>query len=128
MKTLYLFCFLLVLIPLTSCSSSDNSEGVMEIPGDNNDDGGNEPNPAPVSYSGDIQPIIRSNCTSCHGNPPTNNAPMSLLSLEDVQNAITNRRLLTRINSTSAPMPPTGLLPRSSRQLIEDWADLGFPE
>lgn len=115
---------------ITGCSSSDTSEGVME-PRDNteNPGGGGDPTPSgPISYAEDIRAILQANCTSCHGNPPTQNAPMSLTTLEQVRSAVNSRGLLTRINSTTNPMPPTGLLPAATRQLLEDWVDLGFPE
>lgn len=115
---------------ITSCSSSDTSEGVME-PRDNTENpnnGGDPPDTGPVSYAEDIRGILQANCTSCHGNPPTQNAPMSLTTLDLVRSAVNNRGLLTRINSTTNPMPPTGLLPAATRQLLEDWVDLGFPE
>jgi uncharacterized membrane protein len=115
---------------LAGCSSSDTSEGTME-PRNNSpspDDNSPTPNPGAVTYSDDIRLVMQSNCTSCHSDPPTQNAPMSLTTLEEVRSAINNRGLLTRINSSSNPMPPTGRLPAATRQLIADWADLGFPE
>lgn len=102
------------------CSKSDNSEGApMDDP---NDD------PAALSYQSDIRPIIQGNCLSCHGTPPTNNAPMSLTSLTLVKNAIETRGLLSRINSSTNPMPPDGLMPQNARTLIAEWANQGFPE
>lgn len=106
-----------------SCSKSDNSEGTTM---DDLDAG--DPNPVALSYQNDIRPIIQGNCVACHGNPPTNNAPMSLTSLTLVQSAVENRGLLNRINNTTNPMPPDGLMPMSARQMIEDWVDQGFPE
>jgi hypothetical protein len=116
---------------LAGCSSSDTNEGVMAPPDstnnppDNDDD--NTP-PSPVSWEADIRVIIQNNCTTCHSDPPRNDAPMSLVTYDDVRNAVENRGLLGRINSTTSPMPPTGRLPAATRQLIEDWADLGFEE
>ncbi|WP_373072941.1 hypothetical protein [Zeaxanthinibacter enoshimensis] len=102
-----------------SCSSSDNSDGV--IPPD-------DPDNESVTYTANIRPIIQSNCTSCHGNPPTQNAPMSLTTLQQVRSAVQSRNLLGRINSTTNPMPPDGLLPVSARNAIQAWVDAGFPE
>ncbi|WP_372946133.1 hypothetical protein [Muriicola sp.] len=102
------------------CSKSDNSEGApMDDP---NDD------PTALSYQSDIRPIIQGNCLSCHGNPPTQNAPMSLTTLNEVKSAIQNRGLLSRINSTTNPMPPNGLMPQTARALISEWANQDFPE
>ncbi len=116
-----------LLIILGSCSGGDNNEGVMNPPDSNGTP--NNDNPAPtasVGYQDDIRPIIQGNCTQCHADPPLQDAPMSLTTYDDVRNAVVNRGLLTRINSTSNPMPPTGLLPMASRQLIQDWVDLGY--
>lgn len=104
---------------LASCSSSDDN---AEMNIDNNDDNND------LTYVGTIRSIINSNCTGCHGDPPTNNAPMSLTTYLDVRGAVETRDLLGRINSTTNPMPPTGQLPTGTRQLIEDWVDLGMPE
>ena len=122
-----------IFLALAGCSSSDTNEGVMPPPDSTNnppaddDDDDNTP-PASVSWQDDIRLIIQNNCTTCHSDPPRNQAPMSLVTYDDVRNAVENRGLLGRINSTSNPMPPTGRLPAATRQLIEDWADLGFEE
>jgi len=123
MKTTRLGLLCGLFLMMLSCSTSDNSEGTPM------DDSNNEdPNSEALSYQNDIRPIIQVNCLSCHGNPPTNNAPMSLTSLSLVQNAIETRGLISRINSTTNPMPPDGLMPQSARQAIADWANQGFPE
>ncbi len=117
MKNL-LSIFIFTGLLLTSCSSSDDSAEM-----DNNNNNGNE-----LTYVGTIRSIINSNCTGCHGNPPTNNAPMPLTTYLEVRSAVETRNLLGRINSSTNPMPPTGQLPTGTRQLIEDWVDLGMPE
>lgn len=104
---------------LTSCSSSDDSADMNMDNMDNNNE---------LTYVGSIRSIINSNCTGCHSNPPTNNAPMPLTTYLDVRGAVETLNLLGRINSTTNPMPPTGQLPAGTRQLIEDWVDLGMPE
>lgn len=121
---------LLITLIFAACSSSDNSEGTMNPNNNNssNNDGDNDPNPTGITYTEDIRIIIQSNCISCHSDPPTNNAPMPLTTYAEVKSAVESRGLLTRINSTTDPMPPTGRLPSSTRQLIADWIDLGYPE
>lgn len=128
MKKIYSIFTLILLLTALGCSSSDNNEGVM-VP-DPTDDGnnGNDPDPGSISYAADIRPIIQSNCVSCHGDPPTNSAPMKLTTLDDLKDAAENRGLLGRLNSSTNPMPPSGMLPAATRKLIEDWIDLGFPE
>lgn len=124
----------LILLCLTvfalGCSGSDNNEGVMNPPIEYNepDSGDENPPSSSLTYSQDIRTIIGNNCTSCHSNPPTRNAPMSLTTYIEVVDAVTNRGLLGRINSTSNPMPPEGRLPSGTRQLIEDWINLGMPQ
>lgn len=103
---------------LTSCSS----DGDDPAP-DDNMNGGTE-----LTYVGSIRGIINANCTGCHGDPPSQGAPMSLTTYNDVRGAVETRNLLGRINSMTNPMPPTGQLPASTRQTIEDWIDLGMPE
>ena len=103
---------------LTSCSSSDDS-----VENNNNNNNNNA-----LTYVGSIRNIINSNCTSCHSDPPSNGAPMPLTTYSDVRAAVETRNLLGRLNSTTNPMPPTGQLPNDTRQLIEDWVDLGMPE
>ncbi len=122
MKKLKSILFIGVLTLALGCSKSDNSEGTADDPNNQN------PDPTALSYQNDIRPIIQGNCVSCHGNPPTNNAPMSLTSLSQVRSAIESRGLLSRINSTTNPMPPDGLMPQSARELIAEWANQGFPE
>lgn len=128
MKKLNNLIMLGLLILAVSCSGGDNNEGVMNPPDNNPDDGNNDPVPGSVTYQDDIRIIVQGNCTSCHSDPPTQQAPMSLTTYDDVRNAVNNRGLLSRINSTTAPMPPTGRLPLATRQIFEDWVDLGFPE
>lgn len=131
MKKITQLLLLCLLAGAVSCSKGGDSDPDPNPPTNNNggDSGGNEtPDTGTLSYASDIRTIFSSNCTSCHGNPPTQNAPMSLTTLEEVMDAINNRGLLGRINNTANPMPPTGLLPSATRQRIEDWADQGFPE
>ena len=132
-KIVHLGIGMLLLIGLSCSSGSDNGD-LMEPdnevtdPGTDPGSGDPEPDPDPVSFAADIEPILQANCISCHDDPPTQNAPMPLLTLEQVADAVNNRNLLGRMNSTTRPMPPSGRLPLATRQLIEDWIDLGLPE
>ena len=115
MKKLIPLAFSILL--MTSCSSGG-------------DDSDPTPNPTPtnVTYNGNIKSIMTSNCTSCHGNPTSNGAPMSLTTYSEVVDAVNNRNLINRINSTSNPMPVGGLMPSNTRQLIQTWVNNGMPE
>ncbi|MCX2679312.1 hypothetical protein OOZ15_05095 [Galbibacter sp. EGI 63066] len=105
---------------LIGCSGSDDS--AMEPPP------GNGGNGEEVTYSGDVKAIIDNNCIQCHANPPQNDAPMSLVTYNNVVDAVNNRGLNTRINSSSNPMPPTGLMSQSNRDIIDAWIEQGLNE
>lgn len=112
MKKNVLF-FVLLGFFLVSCSSSDDSD---------------EPQPESVTYQANIKSIIQNHCLSCHGNPVANGAPMSLTTYAEVVDAVNTRFLIDRINDTANPMPEAGLLPSSTRQLIETWVSQGMKE
>lgn len=128
MKKIPLILLAILLATAVSCSKDDGSDQ----PNNPNNEGNNpddpDPDPEALSYAADIRPIFTSNCTSCHGDPPTQSAPMSLISLEAIKNAVETRGLLGRINNNADPMPPTGLLPLTTRQRIEEWVNQGYPE
>lgn len=82
-----------------------------------------------VNYTDDILPIIQSSCTGCHGNPPTNGAPFSLINFNQVSqraNGILNRMSLQ--NGSPGAMPPSGRLPQATIDLVQQWIDDGKPE
>lgn len=102
-----------------SCSSSSSD--------DLNPQPDPDPNPTvKVTYNDDIASIISNNCTQCHGNPPTQNAPFSLTTFSSVQSKVNT--ILSRINNASNPMPPTGLMSQSLRDQIQQWKDDGLLE
>jgi uncharacterized membrane protein len=86
------------------------------------------PNPTAVTYNGDIKSIISNNCISCHGSPTANGAPMSLTSYSQVKSYVD--KIITRINSSSNPMPtsPNSPLSASDKNLIQQWKDDGLLE
>ena len=83
-----------------------------------------------VTYNQDVASIINSNCTSCHGATPTNGAPMSLTTYEQVKDAVQNRDLLDRISrDQGAPglMPNGGQrLPQTTINIINLWNAQGL--
>lgn len=97
---------------LTNCSSDDDL--------DNTD--------LKVTYTTDIRSIMNNNCTNCHGSPTSNGAPMPLTTFSEVKDAVENRDLIARINSLTNPMPQSGLIPKASRDLIQQWKDDGLLE
>ncbi len=80
------------------------------------------------TYTANIEIIMSNNCTTCHASTPTNGAPMSLVTYNQVVDAVNTRNLVSRINSTTAPMPQTGRMNSTLRQTIETWVENGMPE
>ena len=106
--------FILSLLIVTISCSSDSDDGMSPTPTPITD----------VTYTGTVKAIIDGNCLNCHGNPTSNNAPMSLTTLAQVQQAVTSRGLITRIENGT--MPPNGNLSAAQIQAIKDWQTDGF--
>lgn len=116
-----MLCFSIIAL-LFNCSSSSSDDLSNPDP---------DPDPDPtekLTYTDDIKSIFDNNCVQCHGNPPTQGAPSSFNTFTLVKNGVDTGNILTRINSTSNPMPPTGLMPQSLRDDIQQWKDDGFLE
>lgn len=112
---------LLVMAAIVSCSSENSTTG--EVVDDNNNSDPTTSNK--VTYNGTIKSIIDSKCISCHGVPQTNGAPMSLLTYDDVKNAVNNRGLIDEVDSGA--MPPNGTdLTSAQVQAIKDWKSGGY--
>lgn len=119
MKTKNLIYALSMSMLLFNCSS------------DSNDDLSVQPDPDPdpttkVTYNADISSIINNNCTQCHGSTPTNNAPFSLTTYDEVKGRVD--RIIARTNSASSPMPPSGQINMGLRDMIQQWKDDGLLE
>lgn len=114
-KYIILLAFSFILLSCTNASHEDLHDHEEE-----------NPNPTTITYTDDIASIMSSNCTSCHGNPPTQNAPFSLTTYNQVQSRINS--IISRINNASNPMPTTGLMPQATRDLIQQWKDDGLLE
>jgi hypothetical protein len=90
-----------------------------------------EPLPDTVSYQANVKTIIDNNCITCHNDPPTNGAPMSLLLYENVKEAVENRDLIGRITgeSSGSLMPLGGpKLPQNLIDIIIQWETDGLLE
>ncbi|CAM1342558.1 hypothetical protein [Tenacibaculum amylolyticum] len=118
-KSLKLFSLLCISFSIFSCSTS-------EVPAEE------EPTPNPtekITYEKDVKNIINNSCATaaCHDNTnPT--AGLSLTTYVQVRAAAENGNLFGRINNASNPMPPTGLLPTSNRNIIDQWRTDGYLE
>ena len=78
-----------------------------------------------VSYSNDIQPIVKNFCVTCHaGDDPE--GEFVLTSYADVRKYVEKGKLLKRINDEEKPMPQNGLMPKYMRRMIQVWADTGY--
>lgn len=79
----------------------------------------------PVSYSGDIVPIIQNNCLGCHSGA----SPEGGISLESYSNVLTvanNGKLMPAVNRTGpSPMPPAFSLSGCLIRIIEMWITEG---
>jgi hypothetical protein len=112
MKTKYLIIIAFsVLLP--SCTSESISD-LIDVP-----------TVDIITYEANVKVIINTNCLSCHGATPSNGAPMSLTTYENVRDAVLNRGLLDRISRVEgAPgaMPLGGpRLPQNQINIIEKW-------
>ena len=78
-----------------------------------------------VTYEANIQIIMFNHCVTCHGGTvPT--AGLNLQTYENVRQSAENGTLLSRIEDSTNPMPPSGLLSTGDRALIAKWAEEGF--
>jgi len=75
-------------------------------------------------------------CTSCHGSPPSNNAPISLNSLAALRayssqypSQTEGQRCVTRMTSTTSPMPPSPYagVPAAAATEFSSWVSSGMP-
>lgn len=80
-----------------------------------------------VSYNTHIKAIVENYCTTCHsGETPAGGVDLGNYS--EVRALAENGALLNRINSSTNPMPPGGLMPRMSRMQFDQWKQNGFTE
>lgn len=114
-KIIFLLSFSLILF---NCSSDSND--------DLNDDDNMVPVPETITYDGQIKSIINNNCTQCHGSTLANGAPFSLTTFADVSGRVD--RIIARTNSSTSPMPPSGQIGSSLRDMIQQWKDDGLLE
>lgn len=125
MKKNIRFILSLLLIFAAACTSDSESDLVDDGNGDDDSNGG------PITYNADIRSLISSACLGCHSSPPVNGAPFALTTYDLVVTRAENGSLLTAISrqsGTPGAMPPSGRLPQSTIDLIEQWIDEGLLE
>ncbi len=103
-----MFCFFLI-IGCTQSTFDDIEED-------------EEPIPEVVTYQ-DIKPTVDNICLACHSNPPQNGAPMSLVTFDNVKDALINRGLLDRISRNEGE---NGLMPFGGPRLPQQIINLFF--
>ena len=85
-----------------------------------------------TTYNQNVKSIIDNNCIVCHASVPKNGAPMSLVTYDQVKEAVINRGLLTRIsleNGNSSLMPNGGpRMPQAAIDMIIKWEKDGLLE
>jgi uncharacterized membrane protein len=85
-----------------------------------------------VNYTKNVKPIIDANCISCHAAVPISGASTSLVTYNQVKNAIEEQGLIQRITlqmGQSGFMPQgNARLPQSKIDIIVKWQVEGFEE
>lgn len=89
-------------------------------------------NETTITYTNYVKNVVDTNCITCHGTTPSNGAPMSLTTYENVKNAVLNRGLLDRISRAQGAqgMMPNGgtRLPQTTIDAITKWQTDGLLE
>lgn len=89
----------------------------------------------PPTWEADVRAILEEHCVSCHGNPPTEGAPLTFrLDKYDANEGgdgvpgafeqATRVRARTVLQRT---MPPGGGVPLTQRNLVDAWVRAGAP-
>ncbi len=85
-----------------------------------------------VTYENSVKAIMTSNCISCHGTTPTNGAPMSLTTYENVKNSVLNTGLIDRVNKNvgDALLMPLGgpKLPQNKIDALVKWKNQNYQQ
>ena len=111
--------FTIAVLSLTSCTNDSTSDLT-------------DPVDEEITYNNHVKSIIDNNCLSCHGTVQQNGAPMSLVTYENVREAVLNRGLMDRISRETGEeglMPFGGQrLPQTTIDQIVQWQVNGFQQ
>ena len=72
---------------------------------------------------------MQNSCLGCHSDPPVNGAPFALANFTQASSrsaAILN--VMSRQSGAARAMPPSGRLPQSTIDLVEQWIEDGLIE
>lgn len=97
--------------------------------------GDSTPPPQPTGLPCDVAAALGS-CQACHGSPPTEAAPFSLISYADLTQVSPQypdqtvaQRVVARMSDPNFPMPPNplGPAPQADIDTIQAWIDANYP-
>lgn len=112
----YLSAFLMA-IAFTNCSKAIIDENPNPP----------EPITKTIYYNPDVQTVMTNNCITCHsGAAPS--AGLRLDNYTDTRYSTEHGNLIERMNSSTNPMPPSGILSADTRQIMDKWVIDGFKE
>lgn len=82
-----------------------------------------------ISYLANIQPVIQSNCISCHGSSNPYGG-LKLTNYTETMNAIKNNNLLASVNhqTGASAMPPSYSISNCEIRTFELWAGQNYPQ
>ena len=81
-----------------------------------------------VKYNTDVKTIIDTNCLNCHGTSTPRIGGIPLFNYTQVREEAEFGSLINRMNSTTNPMPQSGILSASKLAIIDQWKADGFIE
>lgn len=120
-KNIFYLMALFLIIGISACSNDSEDDLINQMQ-----------NPDPITYTDDVKAIIDNNCLNCHSDPPTNGAPIPLVTFDQVKNSTENGTLISRIQSQagqSGAMPlGAPRLPQSLIDIVVQWQADGFVE
>jgi len=106
---------------ISSCANDSEDDLIDQMQG-----------PDPITYTDNVKAIIDNNCINCHSDPPTNGAPIALVTFSQVKNSAENGSLINRIQAQeggAGAMPLGGpRLPQTLIDVIVQWQADGFLE
>ena len=119
-----------LLLLFAFCVYNCSNDSVDDFVPDNIDtSGGGSGEGADVTYNGSVKSIMQSSCVGCHSSPPVNGAPFALVNFNQVsQRASSILSVMDKQSGTANAMPPSGRLPQSTINIIEQWIANGKPE
>src|SRR6476661_7108614 len=93
-----------------------------------------DPSLMPTGLPCDVQNVLENQCQGCHGNPPTNAAPMPLVTYEnlaalDPTGVMYAQACVARMSGAGAQMPPLPAVAPASADIsvFQQWLDAGMP-